>query len=205
MNLSVKNMIFAFVAGLVVFSLIMTALCVGMFNSEIEGAKNVEGMQAETIETVTLDKTIVFKVEKSEGINFIVLAMIDNNSKKILLTPVYGDYLMPYKNALSYVSNVYLELGDGMLPEMVKAFSGLAVSDTAMRSVENVVNYEGFKSALLSDFSSEISANGDISEYGIEDFTLVLKENQTENTHEKIKQIDTEKSVEKFRTILGKK
>ena len=42
MNLSVKNMIFAFVAGLVVFSLLMTALCMAMFNSEIDVVKDID-------------------------------------------------------------------------------------------------------------------------------------------------------------------
>lgn len=205
MNLSVKNMIFAFVAGLVVFSLLMTALCMAMFNSEIDVVKDIDGVEVKNVDTVTLSKTLIFKVGKSDNVNLFVLAMVDNDSQRILLTPVYGDYLMPYKNALSYVSNVYLELGDEMLQEMVKAFSGLVISDNEILGAENVVNFEGLKSALFTDLSSEISETQNISKYKIEDFTLVLKENKTENTHEKIKQIDTEKSVEKFRTVLGKK
>lgn len=204
MNLSVKNMIFAFVTGLVVFSLIMTAICVGMFNSEVEVAKSGDIDKPESAEVISLDKAVAFKVENNEngGISFIVLAMVDNDNGKVLLTPIYGDYLIPYKNALSYVSNVYLEIGDEMLPEMIKAFSGIALGESDIFAVENIVNYDGLKAVVLAELADKIGGNQSYSSYEVKDFLLVLKENQTENTHERIKQIDTEKSVEKFRNIL---
>jgi len=206
MNLSVKNMIFAFAAGLVVFSLIMTALCVGMFNSEIEVAKKGDIKQSEETDILTLDNAVIFKADKKEGkgIDFLVFVMIDNTSKRVLITPVYGDYLIPYKNALSYVSTVYDELGNKAFPKMIKAFSGILVDENNIFDIENAINYDIFKANIVSELENNISGDVDWSNYQIEDFIVALKENQTDNTHERIKQIDTEQCVKKFRNLLGK-
>ena len=201
MHLSVKNMILAFAIGLVVFSLLMTALCVAMFNSEIDVAKKDAASAIEKQESFSYDNAIAFTVEKSEGgLSFAVLTLIDTENKTLFLTPMYGDYLIPYKNALSYVSNVYYEMGDKMLPEAIKAFSGVVVSQDNVFKLEGVVNYEGFKSVLLPRLA--VVAGGDFSGYTVKDVELELKENQTENTHEQIKQVDTEKSVAKFRNLF---
>ena len=201
MNLSVKNMIFAFVAGLVVFSLLMTALCVGMFNSEISVAKGEDVVAENEVKTISVDGKAIFKVEKSDGsgLSFVVLALIDNSEKKILLTPVYGDYLIPYKNALSYVSSIYAEMGDEMLPEMVKAFSGLPADKKDVYRVDGVVNFEGLKLAVPSLLSKNVDNTKNFSEYTIEDFTLELSDNASDS----LKQIDSEKCVLKFRNIIG--
>ena len=206
MNLSVKNMIFAFAVGLVVFSLLMFSLCVGMFNSEIEVAKSGEVQRQEPVETITLDNAVIFKADKKEGIgvDFFVLAMIDSTSKRILLTPVYGDCLVPYKNSLSYVSSVYSELGDEAFCEIIKAFSGISIEKKDVFVIKNAINYDSFKSNIVIELESKIEVTDDWSDYQVEDFPVVLKENQTDNTHERIRQIDTEQSVENFRIILGK-
>jgi len=199
MNLSVKNMIFAFVTGLVVFSLIMAIICVGMFNSEIKVAQSDVVSKPDSGEKVGLDGVVVFKVTNNGEMNFIVLAMVDCKGERILLTPVYSDYLIPYKNALSYVSNVYLEMGDKMIPEAIKAFSGLTVDKNEIVTLENVVNYEGFKAVVLSELAGKVNTDGDISSYRLEALNVAL----TENSQGNIKQIDIEKSVEHFKTILG--
>lgn len=203
MNLSVKNMIFAFAVGLVVFSLIMTAICVAMFNAEIEVAQGDVIDKQESVDMVEPQKTVLYSIKKTDGtgVNFAVLVMIDSDSPQILLTPIYNDYLIPYKNALSYVGNVYSEQGDKMFPEAVKAFSGILIEESDVLDVEGVVNYEGFKSVLLAELSK--ITDKDLSAYTVKDFTLILKETETENTHEQIKQVDTEKSVAKFKNILG--
>ena len=206
MNLSVKNMLFAFVAGLVVFSLLMTALCVGMFNAEISVAKKQNAEAPISVDTVNLDKAALFNVKNADedSVNFCVLVMIDSSSKRVLLTPVHGTYLIPYKNALSYVSSVYLELGNAVFPEIVRAFSGILLEESNVYDKDDIVNYDSFKENIFDIIENDMRILADWSSYSVEDFTVVLKENQTNNTHEHIKQIDTEKSVEKFRTILGK-
>ena len=206
MNLSVKNMILAFVVGLVVFSLLMLSLCVGMFNSEIEVAKSGETKDQEKVDLIDLDKAIVFKADKKygSGVDFFVLVLIDNSSKKVLLTPIYGDYLIPYKNALSYVSSVYSEIGNKAFPEIIRAFSGISLEEKDVFDVVNSINYESFKSNIFSELENAAYGISDISEYQIEDFYISVKENQTDNTHERIRQIDTEQSVKNFRTNLGK-
>ena len=201
MHLSVKNMILAFAIGLVVFSLLMTALCVAMFNSEIDVAKKDVASIVEKHESFSYDNALAFTVEKSEGgLNFAVLALIDNENKTVFVTPMYGDYLIPYKNALSYVANVYSEIGNKMLPEAIKAFSGVVVPQDNIFKLEGVVNYEGFKAMLVPKLAAVVG--GDFSVYTVKDIELELKENQTKNTHEQIKQVDTEKSVAKFRKLF---
>ena len=206
MNLSVKNMIFAFVAGLIVFSLFMTTLCMGMFNAEIPVAKKTNTVPLTTSATINLDKVAVFNIKKNatDDVNFFVLVMIDGNAKKILLTPVYENYLIPYKNALSYVSSIYVELGNSMIPEMVRAFSGISLDEKDIHDKENVINYDSFKANVFDMIENDMNILADWSTYSVEDFFVELKETQTNNTHEQIKQIDTEKSVKKFRTILDK-
>lgn len=202
MNLSVKNMVFAFVAGVVIFSLLMTAICVAMFNSEIDVARSDTVGALQSSENFCADEILLFTTDKSDGgLNFAVLAMVDKSEKSIFLTPIYGDYLIPYKNALSYVSSVYSEMGNKMFPEAIKAFSGLAIRENDIIRLDGVVNLEGFKSILIPKLSSILGE--DFSDFKTTDFALVLRDKQTQNTHEHIRQIDTDKSVEKFRAVLG--
>lgn len=202
MNISVKNMLFAFVTGLIVFSLIMTAICVGKFNSEVPVAQNKIERPESSDNTFLLDKAIVFKVsgESETNLNFAVLAMIDMENKNILLTPIYGNYLVPYQSSHSTVSNIYTDVGDNGLVELVKAFSGILLNKGAVVNFEHVTDYRMFKEKLPENenvFGTDIN----VSEFTIEDFELALKFENIDTTNREIVKIDIDQTVENFKCI----
>ncbi len=209
MNISVKDMIISFAAGLVIFSLLMVFVCVGIFNSEIEVAASDIPHSVEN-EKIDLHSVVIFTVPSldSTNLDFAVLAMLDEKGKTLYFTAVYGDYLMNYRNSLSYVSGVYRKLGNSMLPELVKAFSGVTADKVV--AFQNVINFAEFKTELenyfltapdkfVEVFDSELS----YSEINIKDLPLAISEQKTENTHERIEVIDVESSVEIFKSIIG--
>lgn len=211
MNISVKDMLISFVAGLVIFSLLMVVICAGIFDSEIKVATSAPP-QADAHHTIELHKAVVFTIPQKNGdsLEFFVLAMLDSNENEIYLTPVYGDLLMNYRDSLSYVSSVYEKVGASMLPELVKAFSGLLIEENDIVAFHNVINLAEFKSELLnhftensSEFSEIFECNKLISDFKLNDFLLETVESRTEDTHVIIRTIDTEKSVAKFKSILG--
>lgn len=211
MNISVKDMLISFAAGLVIFSLLMVVICMGIFNSEINVAKF--GLpQIDTDDTIALHKSVVFTIPQKSGdaLEFSVLAMLDSDKNEIYLTPIYGDFLMNYRDSLSYVSSVYDKVGIAMLPELVKAFSGLLLEENDVVAFHNVINYAEFKTELLNyftenngEFSEIFECDKKVSDFKVTDFPLVTVESRTDDTHVIIKTIDTEKSVEKFKSILG--
>ena len=78
MNISVKDMIISFAAGLVIFSLLMVFVCVGIFNSEIEVAASDIPHSVEN-EKIDLHSVVIFTVPSldSTNLDFAVLAMLD--------------------------------------------------------------------------------------------------------------------------------
>ena len=208
MNISVKDMIISFAAGLVIFSLLMVFICIGIFNSEIEVSAFDIPHSVEN-EKIDLHSAVVFTVPSADDANLelAVLAMLDEKGKTLYFTAVYGDYLMNYRNSLSYVSGVYREVGDSMLPELVKSFSGVTVEEVV--AFQNVINFAEFKTELgnyfstapdkfVEVFNSELS----YSEINIKDLPLAIKVQKTENTYERIEVIDVERSVETFKSII---
>ena len=206
MNISVKNMLFAFVTGLIVFSLIMTAICIGKFNSEVPVAQNKIESPEPSDNTFLLDKAIVFKVsdENETNLNFAVLTMIDMGNKNILLTPIYGNYLVPYQSSTqsshSAVSNIYTDVGDDGLVELVKAFSGILINKDNIVNFENVTDYTMFKEKL-SENENVLGADINVSEFAIEDFELALKFENIDTTNREIVKIDIDQTVETFKYL----
>ena len=211
MNISVKDMLVSFAIGLVVFSLIMVALCCGIFNSQIKVAK-AESPQNEVAYKIDLHKSVIFAIPEKEGDNlyFSVLVMIDQDRKEMYLTPVYGDLLMNYRDSLSYVSGVYEKVGSAALTELVRSFSGLSLEESAVISFKNVMNFTEFKTELYTyfsqnndDFLEMFECDKQFSEFKLIDFPLVTADCQIQNTHQMVKTIDVEKSVSNFKSILG--
>ena len=211
MNISVKDMLISFVAGLVIFSLLMVVICTGIFNSEIKVAKSTPHPNDASY-TIELHKAVVFTIPKKNGdlLEFSVLAMLDSNRNEIYLTPIYGDFLMNYRDSLSYVSSVYENVGTSMFPEFVKAFSGIVLDENDIIAFYNVINLAEFKTEFLNyftenngEFSKLFECDKQISDFKFNDFPIETVESRTEDTHVIIKTIDTEKTVTKFKSILG--
>ena len=211
MNISIKDVLISFVAGLVIFSLVMVALCSGIFNSQIEVAK-AESPQNDVVDTIDLHKAVIFTVPQKDGkdLYFSVLAMLDSDRNEIYLTPVYGDLLMNYRDSLSYVSSVYEKVGGVTLKELVKAFSGLSIEENDIVEFKNVINFAEFKIELSSYFSQNsddffelFECDKQFSDFKLIDFPLVTADCQIQNTHQTVKTIDVDKSVSNFKSILG--
>lgn len=203
MNISVKNMLVAFVAGLFVFSFVMLILCTDIFGSKIDIAEKDDFSSIKKVDSIILDKTVVFKENNVDDDGYFLLAMIDEHSKKIVLVPIYLDYLIPYKGALSYVYSVYSELGDEMLPEMIRAFSGIPIEKENICCIEDTEKYENFMQYVLYELENTVQLSCNLSEYQIQDFCLVIEEKEIDTNHETVNIVDIEQNIKKFRTMLG--
>ena len=212
MNIAVKDVLVSFVVGVIIFSLLMLVVCVGIFNSEIEVSAGEPACISET-EKINLHKTVVFAVNSEENskLSLAVFAMFDESRKELYLTPIYGDYLMNYKDSLSYVSNVYAEVGTDMLCELVKSFSGLSVSEDDVKVFEkSVINFAEFKTELsalysVNDgmFAETFDSGTAFSDISLKVIALPIEEQKTENTHQRIQVIDVARAVDRFKSIVG--
>jgi len=107
MNISLKNMLTSFAAGVLLFSLIMLVVCIVFFNSTVEVKEKAVTVEAEKITEIKLSECIVFEFEETDENNlFCVLVMVDDSNKKLFFTPLYSDYLVPYKCSFSQISTL---------------------------------------------------------------------------------------------------
>ena len=207
MHFSLKNMLFSFAAGLVVFSLLMVWVCSDYFNSEVKVALSDKTPAATSSDKYNLHEAVVFKSCDNNGLDFAVLVIVDTHNDKMLFSRLSGNYLMNYRDSMSYISNVYDSVGDTALVELVKAVSGISVNKVIPldgsvaydKVVDEIQKLFEADSALFADtFNTEADALG----FDMIEFPIVTSIIQTENTHENIVVIDTEKTVNKFKTTF---
>jgi hypothetical protein len=207
MSFSLKNMLFSFALGLVLFSLIMVAVSVSAFNSEVKVISDDSAITDRQSVITSIDRAIaVKKIDDDGALDYAVLILFDESSKNISVTPVCGDYLMNYKNSLSYVSGVYKNLGDEAIVELFKALSGISVDCSDVVILEESWDCGTFLDKILSK-SKDISDwlfNG-VQYQEVIDFPLTITVTQTQNSGESISIIDTESCVSQFKKLFGLK
>ena len=195
MNISFKNMLASFVAGVVLFSLIMLGICTGFFNSTVGVKETAVEAKDRYGEQIALSDTVVFQIADAEedGI-FAVFAIVDDNAQKMFITPIYSDLLVPYKESFSHVSTLFDKMGKDALISIIKTFSGISVTESDFEEVKNASDIIGFKDEI---------GKSEYSKYELCEFPLVLKLRVAEDTREHMKIVDVDETVDKFKYSLG--
>ena len=195
MNISFKNMLTSFAVGVVLFSLIMLAVCTEFFDSTVDVRKNEKNASEEVFETITLSDAVVFEIANAEpGGLWAVFAIVDDSNQKIFLTPLYSEHLVPYKESFSHIATLSQKLGRTALIGTIKNFSGITIDDENFVKLSDIADMNALKAKLL-----EIG----FSEYEPCDFPLVIKSRKAEDTREQIKLVDIDATVNKFKLSLG--
>ena len=210
MNISIKDILLSFAIGLIVFSLLMLVICVGIFKSDIDVALSKSPQQGDK-QMCEIHKAVIFVVPQSngEGLKMAVLAAFDQENRELLLTPVYGDYLMNYRNSLSYVESVYNQNGKLALSELFKSISSIEVATDDIIDTQNAINFAEFKEQTRKYFSENEKLFDEVFETATElssiqfkDIFIVTTEQITENTHQHINIINVDETVERFKNII---
>ncbi|MBQ7293892.1 MAG: hypothetical protein IJW79_09160 [Clostridia bacterium] len=201
MNISLKNMLTSFAAGVLLFSLIMLVVCIVFFNSTVEVKEKAVTVEAEKITEIKLSGCIVFEFEETDENNlFCVLVMVDDSNKKLFFTPLYSDYLVPYKGSFSQISTLTEKLGNDVIANTIKTFSGIEIAENDFRNFEAASDKSDLKDKIQSYFLTEQS---EVAQYEICEFPLIIKSRTVEDKNEQKKIVDVDANVNMFKLSLG--
>ncbi len=154
MRLSVKNMIISFVAALIVFSVMMTVICVSIYRERIAvrlADPNDTDSTLLPIEAVHLpyaDAFLYYELDKASELCFATLVIVDDKNDEILLTPLDGTLPVYYRDGIYFVSSIYKEKGPDILPDISAAITGIYP--------ETAVKLESNKSEDREDFLAQV-------------------------------------------------
>ncbi len=208
MNISFKNLIFSFVVCLIIFSILLSIICVGIFDSKVLVAKSRNDVALE-VDNIMLHKAVVFKSLDDGELDFFVLVILDKVNKTVYLSPIFDDYLTNYQNnsGATYVRGAYSLAGDRAIIEIIRSFSGLDVSYTDIIEVNE--DFEDFKSSFKSSYLLDQSKFTDIFEcdkmgadFAVNELRVVLDEVSITGTVSNINKINVDKTVKKFKEII---
>lgn len=127
-------MIISFVLALVVFSVIMTVVCVSIYQNSIGVREAKEEKQISTSlpnQTCRYEfsETVLYYAEdEAAQLRYAVLVGIDTQHSLITLTPISASLPVSYKGGIYRVSSIYKDGGREALPELIYALTGIEPS-----------------------------------------------------------------------------
>ena len=157
MRLSLKNMIISFALSLIVFSLIMTAICVSIYHSNVavrfsdNGKQIAASLLSQTGRYDFSETVLYYAQDESSQFRHAVLVGIDTDQQIITLTPISAQLPVYYKDRIYYVRTIYDEQSSGMFPDFIKALTGI------VPNYERDVGQLGlFEADSIDDFYAQI-------------------------------------------------
>jgi len=131
MRLSLKNMLISFVAALVVFSIVMTVICVGIYRSGIdERTVSVEGDVSHTLPTKQCRYDFSetgFYWNSDRNFKYAIFVGVVESERLVVYTPILPDLPVRYKNGIYFVSSIVQAEGGDELLNLLTALTGLEV------------------------------------------------------------------------------
>ena len=133
MKLSLKNMLISFVAALLVFSVVMTAICIGIYRSKIgERTVDMEGEVSHTLPTRQcrydfFDTYLYWN--SSRDFQYAVFVGVIEEERLIVYTPISPDLPVQYKNGIYFVSSIVEAEGTEELSDILVALTGIAADN----------------------------------------------------------------------------
>lgn len=134
MKLSLKNMLISFALSLVLFSVVMTAVCVSIYRSRIdvrtgEGDGDVSVMLPSRENLYSFSETLLYYAENGDsGIRYAVFVGISDDDKTVILTPIADTLPVNFKNKVYYVSSITASGGE--IEELVEALIGIKPTES---------------------------------------------------------------------------
>ena len=194
MRLSLRNMIISFALSLIVFSLIMTVVCISIYRSMIDVRTDTEGsavafaLVSRNSKYEFSDARLYFETDADNNIRFLSIIGVSEAKKTVTVTSVSATHPIHYKDGIYYVSSVWHEQGQDMLIPLSEALTGLSPQDIASVS-SNANDLNGFYEYVKQLASSRYAG------YTVERVDVVSDGDGV---------VDNEKTVEQFFTSKTK-
>ena len=192
MRLSLRNMLISFAISLVIFSIAMTCICVGIYQSRIHD--RIAAEVADVSHTLpsyqcryNFSKTSIY-LDGSAEFSLSALIAVDEKEKLIIITPFLSELPINYKNGIYFVSSILKAEGDAEISEIVSALTGVTTKNFLRKSflsedlgetIEGLIEYfsrtnEGYTVQVVEVLLDE---NGVADNHKTKEqfFTLVLK------------------------------
>lgn len=195
MRLSLKNMLISFALALVVFSVIMTAICLSIYRSGIdvrtkEPADDISEALPSQKSRYDFSETILYyDTDADNGFRFAMLVGISDSRKIITLTPISDMLPVNYKNGIYYASSIYRTEGEGVFSSLALALFGIEpdrVTDMSLLGYSEDMDafYERIENQSLSLHEG----------FSVERIDIVLDENGVADNDKTIAQFFTTES-----------
>ena len=130
MNLSLKHMLISFVAALVLFSVIMTVVCVSIFRDRVdEGLVPSGGLAVDELpvrHTVyAFSDATVYYAEENGCVSLAALVCVSEAERIATVTVLEKSLPVRYKNGIYFVSSICEEEGPDALLNIAEAVTGI--------------------------------------------------------------------------------
>lgn len=199
MKISLKNMIISFILALIVFSLIMTVVCVSIYRAKVDVktddvGSSVVGALVARREKYNFSKTALYYSTSSDNaFRFAVIVGISEEEKKLVMTPVERYYAIQYQDAFYFLSSIWEREGERMLEplaELLTANIPETVSESASLGLSRADDMNDFYEQIRAVLAREYQG------YSVERIDVVINSESSESAQGRV--IDCQKTVEQF-------
>lgn len=191
MKLSLKHMVISFIAALILFSVIMSVICVSVFWNRVDdrltdGKGQVVEELPKRSEIYAFSECTVYYGEENDKVSYAVLVCVSQEEKILTLTPFEASLPVPFWNSIYFVSTICEKNGADALRDIASALTGMKVQTVVCADGETVPNADS-----LDGFVNGVTAYLENTYQGFEikTFPVVLDKDGV---------ADTEKTVETF-------
>ena len=128
MRISWKSVLISFALSLIVFSVVMTVVCISIFRSQVgvrvDGGNNEasSGLPSQTSRYDFSETRLYYSTNSDDDLRFAAFVGISQSQKVITLTRIDKKLPVNYKNAFYFVANIY---GEQTLSDITYALTGI--------------------------------------------------------------------------------
>jgi hypothetical protein len=141
MHICWKSFLLSFAVAVLLFALLMTAVCLGVFNKFIPSAELDESLDQPTdaiVERSSYESYIFYCNDKENGaLDFALLVRVNGEDKQLLVTPLEGEDLLERQGVLFYVRSLCQDYGIGELSPIFEALTGHEASEERILNVRD--------------------------------------------------------------------
>ena len=199
MRICWKSFFIAFGLAVLLFSLLMTGVCIGVFNKFVPKAERDVSLDApvDLAEKRASYESYIFYCNDKEGdeLAFALLVRIDEKEKRLLVTELSGEALLERQGMHFYIHSLYETHGKEELSPIFATLTGYETSNDKILNVrEYMPESEQENTVRCIDFLEMLPS---VWEHTREGFVLCECPLVFEENHE-VRILDIEKSLEAF-------
>ena len=202
MRICWKSFLLSFCVALLLFSLLMTGICLGVFEKFVPKAEHdpLTGSSSDLVGKRACYESCIFYCDDKDGqaLDFALLIRVDPGEKKVLATNLSGDVILERQGKLFYIRSLCETYGKKELSPIFAALTGYEVSTERILNARDYMPSEKNATVRHLDFLELLPKVLDAvqEDFAIVECPLVIEENQG------VQVVNIEKSLE---TLLRSK